>query len=138
MSSRESELETDIDYEDLDRIDYLIREENYEEKIVEDPQSTGSTSEVDNPYIIINKLIEKNWYLERKLRDLERDYKEEYKNLVRENNENIRNYTNQINSLENKINTLIKSKERRFGISDSLLEEKIRDYLIQEKEESNI
>lgn len=136
MSSKKSEIETDMGYKDSENTAYLDQYEDYAEEFVEDPQLTGVTSEVDNPYVIINKLIERNWYLEGQLKDLERDYKEEYKNIVKENKENIKNYEKQINSFEIKIDTLIKSKERRFGISDTLIEEKIKEYLEQEKEES--
>lgn len=138
MNSKKSEIEIDIDYKGSENTVYSNQYKDFVEEFVEFPQVTGGTSEVDNPYVIIDKLIERNWSLEGQLKDLERDYKEEYKKLVRENTENIKKYEKQINSFEIKIDTLIKSKERRFGISDTLIEDKIKDYLEQEKEESNI
>lgn len=134
MSSKKSKIETDIGYKDSENVIHFNQYKFFSEEFVEDPQLT----EVDNPYVIINKLLERNWSLEEQLKDLERDYKEEYKKLFKENTENIRKYEKQINSFEIKIDTLIKSKKRRFGISDTLIADKIKDYLEQEKEESNI
>lgn len=133
MSSEQNNSETNLDY---DKLDYIRQEEEYFLESTQDPLLTGTTSEVDNPYEIINNLLHRNWHLENRLRKIESDYKQKYEKMVEDYNENLKKYTSQIESLDTKISTIIKSKERKFGIPDTLIVEKIQEYLKQEREES--